>query len=147
VHFHYPKISKKRKEKLNQNKISEFKHTMISPLLSLVLPSCMVVSIRDLRNKSVFFSSNMHSLQSFQLPTVFSSNHTEIDQFFAGPSPDNYNEVRGRTISPSVQISRNSSVSSTKSSVAYHERMEHNNTTIEDINMDNVSPGLPNEII
>ena len=75
---------------------------MISPLLSLVLPFCMVVPIRDLENKSVFFSSNMHSLQSFQLPTVFSSNHTGMDQFFVGPSPNNYNEVRGRTISPSI---------------------------------------------
>ena len=146
VHFHYPKISKKRKEKLNQNKISEFKHTMISPLLSLVLPFCMVVPIRDLGNKSVFFSSNMHSLQSFQLPTVFSSNHTEMDQFFVGPSPDNYNKVRGRTISPSIQISRDSSVSSTKSSVAYYERMKHNNATIEDVDMNNVSPRLPNEM-
>jgi len=66
----------------------------------------------------------MHSLQSFQLPTVFSSNHTGMDQLFAGPSPDNYNEVRNRTISPSVQVSRDLLVSSTKSSVAYHERME-----------------------
>jgi len=114
-------------------------------LLSLVPPSCMVAPIRDLGNKYVFFSSNMHSLQSFQLPTVFSSNHTGIDQFFAGSSPDNYNEVRGRTISPSVQVSRDLLVFSTKSSVAYYERMEHNNTTIENINMDNVSPGLPYE--
>ena len=66
-------------QKLNQNKISEFKHTMISPLLSLVLPSCIVVPIRDLGDKSVFFSSNMHSLQNFQLPTVFLSNHTGMD--------------------------------------------------------------------
>jgi len=105
----------------------------------------MVVPIRDLGNKSVFFSSNTYFLQSFQLPTVFLSNHTGMDQFFAGPFPDNYDEVRGRTISPSVYVSRDLSVSSTKSSVAYHERMECNNTTIEDVYIDNVSPGLPNE--
>jgi len=69
-----------------------------------------------------------------------------MDQFYAGPSPDNYDEVRGRTISPSVQISRDSLVSSTKSSVAYYKRMEHNNATIEDVDMDNVSSRLPNEM-
>ena len=111
-------------------------------LLSLVLPSCMVEPIRDLENKSFFFSSNMHSLQSFQLPTVFLSNHTGMDQFFAGPSPNNYDEMRNRTISPSVQVSRDSSVSST---IAYHKRIECNNVTIEDIDMNDVSPVLPNE--
>ena len=114
-------------------------------LLSFVPPSCMVAPVRDLGNKSVFFSSNTHSLQSFQLPTVFLSNHTEIDQFFAGPFPDNYDEMRDRTISPSIYVSRDLLVSSTKSSVAYHERMEHNNTTIEDIDMDNIFPRLPNK--
>jgi len=106
----------------------------------------MVAPVRDLENKSVFFSLNTHSLQSFQLPTMFSSNHTGMDQFFAGPSPDNYNEVRGRTISPNVQISRDLSVSSTKPSVAYYEKMKHNNATIEDVNMDDVFPGLLNEM-
>ena len=85
----------------------------------------MVVPIRDLGNKSVFFSSNTHFLQSFQLPTVFSSNHTGMDQFFAEPSPDNYDEVRGKIISPSAQVSRDSLVSSTKSSITYYERIEH----------------------
>jgi len=107
----------------------------------------MVAPIRDLGNKSVFFSSNTHSLQSFQLPTMFSSNHTGMDQFFAGPFSDNYNKMRDRIISPSIHVSRDLSVSSTKFSVAYHERMEHNNTTIEDVDMDNVSPRLPNKTI
>jgi len=78
---------------------------------------------------------------------VFLSNHTGIDQFFAGPSPDNYDEVRGRTISHNIYVSRDSSVFSTKSSVAYHKRMKHNNVTIEDIDIDNVSPRLPCKII
>ena len=48
-----------------------------------------------------------------------------MDQFFAEPSPDNYDEVRGKIISPSAQVSRDSLVSSTKSSVTYYERIEH----------------------
>jgi len=105
----------------------------------------MVVPVRDLGNKSVFSPLNMHSQQSFQLPTVFSSNYTGVDKFFAGPSPDNYDEVRGRTSSPNIQVSRNSSVSPTKSSVAYHERIACNNTMIEDINMNDISPELSYE--
>ena len=110
--------------------------------LSLVLPSCMVVPVRDLGNKSVFSSSNTHFQQSFQLPTVSSSNYTGIDKFFTGLFPDNYDEMRGRFSSPNIQVSRNSLVSSTKSLVAYHKRMECNNTMIEDVNMDNDSPEL-----
>ena len=107
----------------------------------------MVAPIRDFGNKSVFFSSNMHSQQSFQLPTVFSSNYIEIDDIFIGTSSDNFNEVRERTLSSNVQVSRNSSVSFTKSSIAYHERMEHNNIMIEDVDIDNVSPGLSYKVI
>jgi len=44
-----------------------------------------------------------------------------------GKSPDNYNEVRGRLVSCNPSISRDTSMSSTKSSVAYHERIEQNN--------------------
>ena len=42
--------------------------------------------------------------------------------------PDNYNNVRNRTFSPKIQYSRASSLFSTKFSVAYHERMELNNS-------------------
>ena len=65
-----------------------------------------------------------------------------MDKFFAGSSPNNYDKVRGRTSSLNIHISRNSLVSSTKSSVVYHERMEHNHTMIEDIDMNDVSPEL-----
>ena len=102
----------------------------------------MVVLVRDLGNKSVFFSSNTHFQQSFQLPTVFLSNYTGMDKFFAESSPDNYNEVRGRTFSPNIQVSRKLLVSSTKSLVAYHKRIEHNNAMIKDIYMNNVSSKL-----
>ena len=71
---------------------------------------------------------------------MFLSNYTEIDKYFAGPSPDNYDEVRDRISSPNIQVSRNLLVSSTKSLIAYHERIECNNA--EDININNVSSKL-----
>ena len=73
---------------------------------------------------------------------MFSSNYTGMDDIFTGTSSDNFNEVRERTLSSNIQVSRNLLVSSTKSSVAYHERMECNNIMIEDIDMDDISPGL-----
>ena len=56
-----------------------------------------------------------------------------------GYSPDNYNEMRGRRVSHKSQGSKDLSMSSTKSSVVYHERMECNN---EDIDIDNNSHTL-----
>jgi len=56
-----------------------------------------------------------------------------------GYSPDNYNEVRGRRALYKSQGSRGLFMSSTKSLVIYHERMEHNN---EDVNMNNDSHAL-----
>ena len=47
--------------------------------------------------------------------------------FPTGPIPDNYDKVRGRTLSTNKSISRNTSISSTKLSVIYHERMTLNN--------------------
>jgi len=50
-------------------------------LLSLELPSCIVVPIRDLGNKSFSSSAIMHSQQDsdLTLPTVLLINHTEMD--------------------------------------------------------------------
>jgi len=59
-----------------------------------------------------------------------------------GRASYNCNKVRGRTFSQSSNVSRDTSMSSTKSSVVYHERMEKNNDM--DINK-NVSPGLSYE--
>ena len=59
--------------------------------------------------------------------------------------PDNYDKVRDKTSSPKPQSSRASSMSLTKYLVAYHERMEYNNSLNEDINMDNDSPWLSYE--
>jgi len=47
-----------------------------------------------------------------------------------GYSPDNYDKVRGRRVSHKSQGFRNLSISSTKFSVVYHERMECNNKDV-----------------
>jgi len=96
----------------------------------------MVAPIRDLGNKSAFSSSNTHSHQDYQLPAVFLPYYIGMDNKFVGSSPDNFKEVRGRTISSKSKISRNSSMSSTISLVAYHMRMEHYNAMSEDIDID-----------
>ena len=113
-------------------------------LLSLVPPSCMVVPVRDLGNKFSSTMSNMSSKSSFKLPTVSSTSNTEMD-IFSGPTPDNYDEVRGRPLSTNVNISRDSSMSSTRSSIAYHEKMEHNNAMIIDKDFNDFSPALSYE--
>jgi len=80
----------------------------------------MVVPIRDFGN--IFFSTNIHSQQTFNLPTVSSSTNTGMD-ILPKNIPDNYDEIRGRISLPKPQSSRASSMSSTKSLVAYHKRM------------------------
>ena len=102
----------------------------------------MVASIRNLGNKLLFFTLITHSQHNLQLLTVCFTNYTEMDDIFSEKAPDNYDEVRGRTVLPKLQMLRDSSMSSTKSLVAYHKRIEINNTTIEDIDMDDKSPGL-----
>jgi len=65
--------------------------------------------------------------------------------FFTGSSPDNYNKVRNRPLSTKGNISRNSLMSSMKSSIAYYKRIEHNNTMVIDEEMDDISPALSYE--
>jgi len=115
--------------------------SVTSFLLSLVPPSCMVAPIRDLGNKFTSFSSNTIPLQTFELPTVSHSNNTEID-IFTGSPPDNYDEVRGRSLSTKRNISRDSSMSSLKSSITYHEKMELNNAMNVNVDIDDNSPVL-----
>jgi len=119
----------------------EKKKVFTTSLLSLVPPSCIVVPVRDLGNKFTSFSSNMIPLQIFELPTVSHSNNTGMD-FFAGFSPDNYDKVRGRSSLTKGNIFRDSSMSSLKSSIAYYEKMELNNTMDIDVDIDNNSPAL-----
>jgi len=63
--------------------------------------------------------------------------------FFAGTPPDNYDEMRGRSLSTKEYHSRDSSISSTKSSVACHNRIECNNDIVIDNEMVDGSPTLP----
>jgi len=59
-----------------------------------------------------------------------------MDDLSSGPSPNNYDNVRGRTLSSKLQVSRDLSLSSTKSSVTYHEKMEHNNAMdVDDVSL------------
>ena len=111
---------------------------MTSSLLSLVPLSYIVALIRDFGNKFFFSLTNMHSQQTFNLPTMFSSTNTGMD-ILSGKIPDNYDEIWGRSVSLQLQLSKASSISSTKFSVAYHERIEHNNSLNDD------SPGLSYE--
>jgi len=104
----------------------------------------MVAPIRDIRNKFTSFSLNTTPVQSFILPTMFQADNTGMN-ILKESSPDNYNKVRGRSLSANTNISRDFSMSSMKSSVAYHEKMEHNNAMNINVNMDNFSPELSYE--
>jgi len=95
----------------------------------------MVVPIENLVNK-LFSSSNFSistttNSQAFSLPTVFPSNSTEME-FLPGPTPNNHNEVRGRNLSTNRSVSRDLLMSSTKSSVVYHEKMVNNGMNIDE---------------
>jgi len=98
----------------------------------------MVAPVRDLGSKSFSFSSNIHSQQNFQLPTMFLMNCIGMNSLFSGPSSDNFDDVRSRTPTSKLQVSRDLSLSSTKSLVVYYERMEGNNA----MDIDNVSSAL-----
>jgi len=87
----------------------------------------MVASVRELRSIFNSLSSNMSATHNFNLPTVYHVNNTGIDAL-QGSSPENLNKVRGRSLSFNPSLSRESSISSTKSSIPYHERMEQNNS-------------------
>jgi len=87
----------------------------------------MVASVREIRNIFTSSSTNTNPTRNYCLPTVYQDNNTGMD-ILKGKFPDNYNEVRGRSVSCNTSISRDTSISSMKSSVAYHERMEQNNS-------------------
>ena len=101
----------------------------------------MIAPIGNLANKlfsfSNFSSSTTANSQASLIPTVF-PNNMGMD-FPTGPIPDNYDEMRGRNLSTNKSISRNTSMSSTKLSVVYHEKMVSNNLKDDDEPMDSVS--------
>ena len=92
----------------------------------------MVVSIGNIANKFLFSltanSSTIDNLSDFDfsLPTVFPENHMGIDLPTGFVSVNSF-EVRGRTLSTEKNHSRDSLMSSTVSSIAYHERQTINN--------------------
>ena len=61
---------------------------------------------------------------------------------FSEPFSDNYDEMRGRSLSTKKNISRNLLMSSMKSSVTYYKRINHNNAIVVDNEMDNITPAL-----
>ncbi len=81
----------------------------------------------------------MYSQQTFDLPTIFSSTNTGMD-ILPRNIPDNYNKVKGKTSSSKPQSSRASSISLTKSSVAYYKKIEYNNSLNKDVDIDDNSP-------
>jgi len=86
----------------------------------------MIAPVREIRN--IFTSStNTNPTQNYCLPTMYQDNNTGMD-ILKEKSPNNYNEVRDRLVSCNPSISRDTSISSTKSSITYHERMEQNNS-------------------
>jgi len=104
----------------------------------------MIAPIRDLGNKSSFTTTNTSSTLTFELPTVSFTNNTEIDL----PSesyPDNYDKVRGRILFTNKNTSRDLSMSSTISSVVYHERIANNNDMNNNIDINNNSSTLSYE--
>ena len=106
-------------------------------LLFLLPPSCIVVPIGNTANKFNFplsFSSIITSnSQQSSLPTVYPTSSIGMDKS-SGTSPDNNVKVRGRNFSTQTNLSRDILMSSTHSSVIYHERMMANNGM--DINSD-----------
>jgi len=104
----------------------------------------MVASIGYIVNKlnfsPTFSSSTTTNSQDFVLPTIFYSNYTGMD-IPAGFVPVHDFEMRERTSSTEKNFSRDLSMSSTQSSVIYHERMANNSIDIDQESVDN-SPAL-----
>ena len=113
-------------------------------LLSLVPPSYMVVSIRDLGNKFSFTMTNTPPTLNFKLPTVSSTSNTGMD-LSSRPYSDNFDEVRGRNSFTNKNISRDSSMFFTMFSIAYYNRMTINNGMDVNKVMNNNFPTLSYE--
>ena len=119
----------------------------ITLLFSLLPLSCIVAPIENIANK-LFFSRQNPNLsttnysQTLSIPTMLPYGMGMDIQ--SGLAPNNFNKVRGRTLSSNGNISRDVSISSTKSSVVYHERMTTNNVN-NDNDPVNASPELSYE--
>ena len=108
----------------------------------------MVVSIGNTANKFIFspiFSTTItsHNLQTF-LPTVDAYTNTGMNKS-TGTNPITNNETRGRSSRIKKNLSRDTSMSSTCSSVIYHERVTMNNSMDIDSDPPTESPVLSYE--
>ena len=120
---------------------------LMPSLLFLLPPSCMVAPIGNIANKLSFSRQNPNSSttnhsRTSSIPTMLPFG-VGMD-FQSGRAPDNYDEVRGRTLSSNGNVSRDISMSSTKSSVVYHERMTTSNLKDDDDPVDS-TPDLSYE--
>jgi len=88
--------------------------------------------------------TNMLPTLTFKLPTVSSTSNSGMDLSLE-PYPNNYDEVRGRNSFTNKITSRDSSMSSSMSSVTYHERMAMNNVMNVNKVMNDNSPTLSYE--
>ena len=97
-------------------------------LLFLLPPSCIVVPIRNIVNKlflsSTFSSSTMSNSQALALPTMFTSNHMGMDIPTGQVSANDF-EVRERTPTTVINLSRESSMASSNQMTPYHDRMDN----------------------
>jgi len=100
---------------------------------------------KELANKSLFnFPTHVIPSQNTNLPTVELFNNTGID-FFKGQTSDNYNKIRGRKLTQSLNSSRDASIDFSRSPTPYYERMVRNNDM--DINNNKPSPELSYKIL
>jgi len=88
--------------------------------------------------------TNMLPTLTFKLPTVSSTSNSGMD-LSSEPYPNNYDEVRGRNSFTNKITSRDSSMSSSMSSVTYHERIAINNGMNVNKVMNDNSPTLSYE--
>ena len=99
-------------------------------LLFLLPPSCMIAPIGNIANTSSF-STNLFNISTTNLnndstnPTMSSMNGIGMD-IQAGQRPVPDSAIRGRNLSPSVNLSRESSLASSGHSTPYHNRMDTN---------------------
>ena len=84
----------------------------------------------------------MLATHNFKLPTVYHINDTGMD-VLQGLSPENLNEMRDRSLSFNSSLFRESPISSMKSSILYHKRMEQNNSMdIDEVDQSNNDSSL-----
>jgi len=130
----------------NPEKVSETAVQLM--LLSLLPPSCMVVPIGNTANKFISpptLSTTIMScnLQTF-IPTVNKNSNMGMDKS-TGTNPINNSDSRGRTSGIERNLSRDTFMSSTCSSVPYHERVTMNNGMDIDSDMPTEFPALSYE--